>query len=43
VLLTRRSDIMGSLANRGVTTAATACIAGLIIGLNGYLLYAALG
>ncbi len=41
-LLTRRPDIMGSLVNRGLTTVATACIAGLIIGLNGYLLYATL-
>ena len=43
VLLTRRPDIMGSLVNHRVTTAATACIAGLIIGLNGYLLYVTLG
>jgi manganese transport protein len=39
VALTRRADIMGSLANRGVTTVAAACIAGLIIALNGFLLY----
>jgi manganese transport protein len=38
VLLTRRTDVMGALANRGVTTAAAAAVAGLIIVLNGYLL-----
>jgi manganese transport protein len=38
VLLTRRADIMGALVNRRVTTAAAACVAGLIIVLNGYLL-----
>jgi manganese transport protein len=38
VLLTRRTDVMGALANRGVTTAAAAAVAGLIIALNGYLL-----
>jgi manganese transport protein len=40
VLLTRRADIMGSFVNRRVTTVATACITGLIIALNVYLLYA---
>jgi manganese transport protein len=40
VLLTRRADIMGSFVNRPVTTAATSCVAGLIIMLNVYLLYA---
>jgi manganese transport protein len=39
VALTRRADIMGPLANHAVTTAAAACIAGLIIVLNGFLLY----
>jgi manganese transport protein len=39
VMLTRRGDIMGALANRGVTTAAAACVAGLIIILNAYLLW----
>jgi manganese transport protein len=39
VALTRRADIMGPLANHGVTTVAAACIAGLIIALNGFLLY----
>ncbi len=43
VVLTSRQAIMGSLVNRRMTTVATACIAALIIGLNGYLLYAALG
>jgi manganese transport protein len=38
VLLTRRRDVMGALANRGATTAAAAGVAGLIIALNGYLL-----
>jgi manganese transport protein len=40
VLLTRRPDIMGPFVNNRVTTAVTACIAGLIIALNVYLLYA---
>ncbi|WP_308442106.1 Nramp family divalent metal transporter [Planosporangium flavigriseum] len=40
VLLTRRSDIMGSFVNRPVTTAVTGCIASVIIVLNVYLLYA---
>jgi manganese transport protein len=39
VMLTRRADIMGPLANRRATTAAAAGIAGLIIVLNGYLLW----
>jgi len=39
VLLTRRPDIMGSLVNHPVTTAATGCIAAMIIALNLYLLY----
>ena len=34
---------VAALVNRRVTTAATGCIAALIIGLNGYLLYAAFG
>jgi manganese transport protein len=38
VLLTRRSDIMGPLVNRPVTTAAAWCVAGLIVALNVYLL-----
>jgi manganese transport protein len=42
VLVTRRADIMGSLVNRRMTTAATSGIAAVIIGLNGYLLYATL-
>jgi manganese transport protein len=40
VMLTRRADIMGALVNRGITTAATGCIAAMIIVLNGYLLVA---
>ena len=43
VALTSRQAIMGSLVNRRMTTVVTACIAALIIGLNGYLLYAAFG
>jgi manganese transport protein len=39
VLLTRRRDIMGKLANRGVTTAVASVVAGLIICLNGFLLF----
>jgi manganese transport protein len=39
LLLTRRADVMRSLVNRPVTTAATCCIASLIIVLNLYLLY----
>jgi manganese transport protein len=39
VLLTRRRDVMGALVNRGVTTALASFVAGLIIALNGFLLY----
>jgi manganese transport protein len=39
VLLTRRVDVMGSLVNRPVTTAATSGVAAMIIALNLYLLY----
>jgi manganese transport protein len=39
VLFTRRRDLMGSLANMRVTTAAAALVAGLIVGLNIFLLY----
>ena len=39
VLLTRRRDVMGALVNRPVTTAVAAIVAGLIIALNGFLLY----
>jgi manganese transport protein len=38
VLLTRRRDIMGALANRGLTTVVAGVVAALIIGLNGFLL-----
>ncbi len=39
VLLTRRRDVMGSFANRPLTTAVAALVAGLIIALNGFLLF----
>ncbi len=42
VALTRRPDIMGGLVNRPPTTWAAGCTAGLIIALNGYLLYVTL-
>jgi manganese transport protein len=39
VILTRRRDVMGALVNRGLTTAVASIVAGLIIALNGFLLY----
>jgi manganese transport protein len=39
IALTRRADIMGPLVNRRLTTWAAAATAGLIIALNGYLLW----
>jgi manganese transport protein len=39
VLLTRRRDVMGELANRRITTAAAAIVATMIIALNAFLLY----
>ncbi len=39
VIFTARKDIMGSLANRTLTTVAASIIAILIVGLNIYLLY----
>jgi manganese transport protein len=39
VLLTRRRDIMGTLVNRRLTTAVASIVAGMIIALNGFLLY----
>ncbi len=39
VLLTRRRDIMGSLVNRGITTVVASVVAGLIVALNGFLLF----
>jgi manganese transport protein len=39
VMLTRRRDVMGPLVNRGVTTIVASIVAGLIIALNGFLLY----
>ncbi len=41
ILFTRRADIMGSLVNRPATTFAASAIATVIIGLNGYLIVAA--
>jgi manganese transport protein len=38
VLLTRRRDIMGGLANRGLTTILASVVAALIIALNAFLL-----
>jgi manganese transport protein len=39
VLLTRRRDVMGELANHRVTTMVAAVVAGLIIALNVFLLF----
>ena len=39
ILITRRRDIMGALANRPQTTAIASVVAALIIGLNGFLVY----
>ena len=39
ILLTRRADIMGSLANRRPTNVAAAGVTAVIVLLNGYLLY----
>jgi manganese transport protein len=39
VLLTRRTDVMGTFVNRGVTTAVASVVAVLIIALNGFLLF----
>ena len=39
VLLTRRRDVMGTLVNRRLTTAAAAVVAGMIIALNIFLLF----
>jgi manganese transport protein len=38
ILLTRRRDLMGALVNRRVTTVLASIVAGLIIGLNGFLI-----
>jgi manganese transport protein len=40
VALTRRTDIMGPLVNRRLTTLAAGCTAAAIIAMNAYLLYA---
>jgi manganese transport protein len=39
VLLTSKREIMGELVNRRITTCAAFVVAGLIIGLNVFLLY----
>ena len=39
ILLTRRRDVMGALANKPATTGVATVVAALIIGLNGFLLY----
>ena len=39
IMFTRRRDIMGSLVNRRLTTVVACLVAGLIVGLNVYLLY----
>jgi manganese transport protein len=39
VLFTRRRDIMGDMVNRPITTALAAIVAGLVVALNGYLLF----
>lgn len=39
VLLTRRTDIMGELVNRRLTTVVAAVVAAVIVSLNGFLLY----
>jgi len=39
ILLTRRSDLMGSLVNRPATTAVAGLVATLIICLNAFLIY----
>ena len=39
ILLTRRRDLRGGLANRPATTAVASVVAALIIALNGFLLY----
>jgi manganese transport protein len=39
IALTRKREVMGALVNRAATTAAAAGVAGVIIALNGYLLY----
>ena len=39
ILLTRRADLMGALANRPATTAVAAAVAALTISLNAFPLY----
>lgn len=40
ILVTRKAELMGTLVNRPGTTAAASVIAGVIIALNAYLIYA---
>lgn len=40
VALTRRADIMGPLVNRRITTVVAGTVAGVVIAMNAYLLYA---
>jgi len=42
-LITRRSDVMGEMVNRRLTTAVMAAVAVVITGLNLYLLYSEIG
>jgi manganese transport protein len=39
VILTRRRDVMGTLVNRRLTTVLASIVAGMIIALNGFLVY----
>jgi len=39
VLLTRRAEVMGALANRRLTTAAAGVVAALIVALNAFLVF----
>jgi manganese transport protein len=39
VMFTRRTDIMGDLVNRRITSISASLIAGLIVLLNAFLLY----
>jgi len=39
VMLTRRKDIMGALVNRPLTTVVAYVVAGMIVALNGFLIF----
>jgi manganese transport protein len=39
VMLTRRRDVMGTLVNRSITTAAASVVAALIVSLNAFLIF----